>query len=98
MFIKALLSKCSKKLSLSVLSVLMLTVGKWLDLGISEEQMIGIAGVAMTYIAGQSAVDVKKVVNSTTVQDMVAAELMKLATKKPVAKRRPVAKKATAKK
>lgn len=53
-------SNLSKKLIVATVTILLAALNKKFELGMSDETILVIAGVAATYVAGQSHVDAKK--------------------------------------
>ena len=50
----------SKKLTLAISSVLFIWLTEWANMDISLDKIIGVVSIVVTYLAGQSWIDVKK--------------------------------------
>ena len=68
MNIKDLTGSFSKKLTLAASSVLFIVLTEWAGVDISFEKLLGIVSIVVSYLIGQSFIDVKKEQNNTEVK------------------------------
>jgi ribose/xylose/arabinose/galactoside ABC-type transport system permease subunit len=68
MNIKDLTGSFSKKLTLAASSVLFIVLTEWAGVDISFEKLFGIVSIVVSYLIGQSFIDVKKEQNKTEVK------------------------------
>ena len=60
MDIKSYTGSLSKKLTLAVSSVLFIVLTEWAGIDIGMDKLVGIVSIVVTYLAGQSIIDIKK--------------------------------------